>query len=442
MVWLAHDDSLEAPVAVKVMAENWAYRLDLRERFLAEARLLRKAASSRLVQVFDMGELPDDRPYFVMEYADRGTLEDLLADGPLPLQDALRLTAEAARGVAALHEAGVVHRDIKPSNVLIGTSRDGAERVLVADLGLAKALAQASGLTMIAGSAGYMAPEQARPDGGVDVRADVYGLGAVLYHLLTGTVPGPAGRITRPDRLRPGLPADVRRAVLRALQADRRKRWPDAGRLAAELEALAARHGRPAEDGAPRRLRGHRRAWVLALCAVLAAAGTGGLFATRMTRPRTPATNTVSDATGRITVTVPAAWSRELVGGGWSPGALGLPGAQEPALVVAGDASRWPDLNAGVDGVFVGLVEHGDLAARVGAIRHDVCRGQESRGYRGTEWSGRIRHWTGCGTAGGSIDEISLGRDGTALPQVYVQVRQHGGGDLTDTVLGGLAITF
>lgn len=205
MVWLAHDDSLEAPVAVKVMAENWAYRLDLRERFLAEARLLRKAASSRLVQVFDMGELPDDRPYFVMEYADRGTLEDLLADGPLPLQDALRLTAEAARGVAALHEAGVVHRDIKPSNVLIGTSRDGAERVLVADLGLAKALAQASGLTMIAGSAGYMAPEQARPDGGVDVRADVYGLGAVLYHLLTGTVPGPAGRITRPDRLRPGL---------------------------------------------------------------------------------------------------------------------------------------------------------------------------------------------------------------------------------------------
>ncbi|MEU6341043.1 serine/threonine-protein kinase [Streptomyces sp. NPDC046977] len=442
MVWLAHDDSLEAPVAVKVMAENWAYRLDLRERFLTEARLLRKAASSRLVQVFDMGELPDERPYFVMEYADRGTLEDLLADGPLPLRDALRLTAEAARGVAALHEAGVVHRDIKPSNVLIGTSRDGAERVLVADLGLAKALAQASGLTTVAGSAGYMAPEQARPDGGVDVRADVYGLGAVLYHLLTGTVPGPAGRITRPDRLRPGLPADVRRAVLRALQPDRRKRWPDAGRFAAELEALTARHGRPAPGGALRGLRARRRAPVLALCAVLVAAGAGGgVLAARGTPPRTPATNTVSDATGRITVTVPAAWSRELVGGGWNPAALGLPDAREPGLVVAGDASRWPDLDARVDGVFVGLSEHGDLAARVGAVRHDVCRRQESRGYRGTRWSGRIRHWTECGAAGGSIDEISLGRDGTAQPQVYVQVRQRGGGDLTGRVLGGLDIT-
>ncbi|MFD3455099.1 serine/threonine-protein kinase [Streptomyces sp. NPDC058691] len=442
IVWLAHDDSLEAPVAVKVMAENWAYRLDLRERFLAEARLLRKAASSRLVQVFDMGELPDERPYFVMEYADRGTLEDLLTDGPLPLHDALRLTAEAARGVAALHEAGVVHRDIKPSNVLIGTARDGEERILVADLGLAKALAQASGLTMVGGSAGYMAPEQARPDGGVDVRADVYGLGAVLYHLLTGTVPGPAGRITRPDRLRPDLPADVRRAVLRALQADRRKRWPDAGHFAAELEALAARHGRPAAGGALGRLRAHRRASVLALCAVLAAAAAGaGLLATRTPPPRTPGTIAVRDTTGRITVTVPAAWSRELVGGGWNPKALGLPGAQEPGLVVAGDASRWPDLDAGVDGVFVGLSEHGDLAARVAAIRHDVCRGQESHGYHGTRWSGRIRHWTGCGTAGGSIDEISLGRAGAAQPQVYVQVRQRGGADLTDTVLGGLGIT-
>jgi serine/threonine protein kinase len=71
VVWLAHDDVLEATVAVKVLAENWTDRMDIRERFLSEARLLRRADSNRVVQVFDIGELPDDRPYFVMEYADR-----------------------------------------------------------------------------------------------------------------------------------------------------------------------------------------------------------------------------------------------------------------------------------------------------------------------------------------------------------------------------------
>jgi hypothetical protein len=440
MVWLAHDESLDAPVAVKVMAENWAYRLDLRERFLAEARLLRKAASSRLVQVFDIGELPDERPYFVMEYADGGTLDDLLDRGRPTVREALRLTAEAARGVSALHDAGVVHRDIKPSNVLISRAQDGRDRVLVADLGLAKALAQASGLTMAAGSAGYMAPEQARPDGGIDVRADVYGLGALLYHLVTGTVPGPAGKVVRPGRLRPDLPAGVQRVVLRALEPDRRKRWPSASRFAAELDSLADRLASH-EARSPRRRRG--RALVIALCAVVVAAAGAGVVATRSDPPRTTAPSVVSDATHRIRVEVPAGWGRELVGGGWSPKALGLPDAHEPALLVAGDVGSWQDLGSGVDGVFVGLSERGDLAARVGAIRHDTCRYRGSRHYAaaGTAaWSGRVRHWTDCGAKGGSIDEISLTRAGAAQPQVYVQIRQEDGPDLTDRVLAGLRL--
>src|SRR3954447_3602495 len=144
-VWLAHDDQLEAPVAVKVLAENWSHRLDVRDRFLSEARLLRRADSNRVVQVYDIGELPDGRPYFVMEYADDGTLADRLAGGAIPVPEALRLTALAARSAAALHEAGIVHRDVKPSNVLLRTAPDGTRRVLLADLGLAKSLAQASG---------------------------------------------------------------------------------------------------------------------------------------------------------------------------------------------------------------------------------------------------------------------------------------------------------
>ncbi|MCX4596757.1 protein kinase [Streptomyces sp. NBC_01549] len=241
VVWLAYDDSLDAPVAVKVMTENWSYRLDMRERFLTEARLLRQAASSRVVQVYDVGELDDGRPYFVMEYADRGTLADRLAaaGGPLPTAEALRLATEAARGTAALHEAGVLHRDVKPSNILVGLGPGGRDRVLMGDLGLAKSLAHASSLTLTAGSVGYMAPEQSDPDGsGMDGRSDVYGLGAVTYELLTGKVPGPVGSMVPLHELRPDLPAAVQGVVSRALEADRELRFGSAAEFADELSSV------------------------------------------------------------------------------------------------------------------------------------------------------------------------------------------------------------
>ncbi len=110
VVWLARDESLDTTIAIKVMAENWAGHSDLRDRFLAEARMLRRAASTRIVQVFDIGELPDGRPYFVMEHADRGTLGDRIARQRLTPVQALRVTAEVARGAAELHRLGIVHR--------------------------------------------------------------------------------------------------------------------------------------------------------------------------------------------------------------------------------------------------------------------------------------------------------------------------------------------
>ncbi|MFE9252023.1 protein kinase [Streptomyces sp. NPDC007088] len=246
VVWLAHDDRLDAPVAVKVLADNWAYRMDIRERFLSEARLLRRAGSGGVVQVFDVGELPDERPYFVMEYADLGSVEDLLTAGPLPLAEALRLTTGAARGVASLHEAGIVHRDIKPSNVLLkgaagpaGATDASGERVLVADLGLAKNLAQATGLTVVAGSVGYMAPEQSDPPvDGIDVRADVYGLGALLYHLMTGSVPGPPGRVLPPHELLPDVPDTVSAVIAKAMAPEREDRFSSAAEMMDALRHL------------------------------------------------------------------------------------------------------------------------------------------------------------------------------------------------------------
>ncbi|MGW1050894.1 serine/threonine-protein kinase [Streptomyces sp. NPDC002521] len=440
-VWLAHDDELQAPVAVKVLAENWAHRLDIRDRFLSEARLLRRAGSNRVVQVYDIGELPDGRPYFVMEYADGGTLADLLAGGPLPVGQALALTAEAARAAAALHEAGIVHRDIKPTNVLLHTAPDGTRRVLLADLGLAKSLAQASVLTLAAGSAGYQPPEQAEPGEGIDERADVYSLGAVGYELVTGSVPGPPGRVVPPGRLRPDLGEDVAGALLRALEPDRARRWPGAQAFANELDRLAAAAPAPRPARRLDGVRGRLNTVTLSLAALLAAAAAAAGVTVLLHRGGSPDEVRVTDSTGRVAVKVPAAFGHELRDSGWDPGALGLAKGHEPGLVVADDLSRWADLGAGVDGVFVGVSEHGDVTARVNALAHSGCRFSGSRSFTDADWHGLVRAWSGC-PDGGSVTESALApAKGAAQPQVYVQVRERGDKDATEDILRSLSVT-
>jgi serine/threonine protein kinase len=235
-VWLAQDELLDAPVAVKVLAGGLIDDLDVRGRFLEEARLLRRADSERLVRVHDIGELEDGRPYFVMSYADRGTLAERMRGRRIPVAEALRLAIEISRGVEVINRLGVIHRDLKPSNVLFQSTTDGGERLLIADLGLAKALAHASGaFTLPVGTPGYMSPEQARFGGGLDVRADVYGLGALTYHLLTGDPPGPAPVQSPPSAARPDLPPIIDEIVMRALEGDRERRWPSAEAFAAAL---------------------------------------------------------------------------------------------------------------------------------------------------------------------------------------------------------------
>jgi eukaryotic-like serine/threonine-protein kinase len=271
-VWLGTDDALGEPVAIKVLAENWAHEPDVHQRFVQEARLLRQADSDRVVRMYDIGQLPDGRPYFVMSYADRGTVADRLT-GPLPVSDALSVAVETARAVAVLHRLSVVHRDIKPSNVLIRSTVDGGERFLIGDLGVAKQFAHASGLTIAAGTPGYMAPEQAehRPD--IDARADVYGLGAFTYHLLTGTKytgnQGDVGKLA--------LPAKLKHVVACALAPDREQRWPDAEAYAAALTnalADAPTAGR-AVARPPAGARRRRRTTALVLAGIVA----GGVLA-------------------------------------------------------------------------------------------------------------------------------------------------------------------
>lgn len=253
-VWRYHDPALQCDVAVKALAENWCQRLDVRERFLEEARILRRADSDHVVRVHDVGEV-DSTPYFVMTYADRGSLATLVADGaPVDPGRVVDLVTQAGIGLSMLHEQGVVHRDVKPENLLLCTGGVSGERVLVADLGVAKAVAQASGLTQVVGTPSYMAPEQAAGLG-VDERADVHALAAVAYRLLSGRVVRECtlAELARaelpppPSELVAGLPAALDEVLLRALEPDPTRRLPDVATFVAALRAAV-----PAQAGDPR----------------------------------------------------------------------------------------------------------------------------------------------------------------------------------------------
>ncbi|MCW2780232.1 MAG: Serine/threonine protein kinase [Marmoricola sp.] len=242
-VWLYHDNELDSDVAVKALADNWSQRLDVRDRFLEEARILRRADSDHVVRVYDIGEA-DGTPYFVMTYADLGSIAARLENDPQPsLEEIVNLISQAGEGLAVLHAQGVIHRDVKPHNLLLRSNGNGVPRLLVADLGVAKAMLQASGLTQVVGTPAYMAPEQATGIG-LSTRADTHALAAVAYRMLTGRTVRDDGLAGLIDPVAPPPPsslADVPPAMddvlLRALAPDPADRWPD---IEAFTRALAA----------------------------------------------------------------------------------------------------------------------------------------------------------------------------------------------------------
>ncbi|HZQ56814.1 MAG TPA: serine/threonine-protein kinase [Acidimicrobiales bacterium] len=255
-VYLARDDRLDADVAIKVLAENWCTDDEISRRFVDEARLLRRCDDDRVVRVHTIEQLDDGRPYFVMDYADAGTLADRAAaaldDGrPFGVREAVALSRELADCLTVVHDNGIVHRDLKPSNVLFRTTRSG-ERMLLGDFGLARQLLSSTGRTILAGTPEYVAPEQADPAlaGTVDERADVYAAAVILYELLTGAVPfthanfeaAAAARQGPPDvrAARPDVPAAVAEAVARGMAADRDARFPSGRAWLSTLDSVLA----------------------------------------------------------------------------------------------------------------------------------------------------------------------------------------------------------
>ncbi|WP_091107343.1 serine/threonine-protein kinase [Micromonospora citrea] len=441
-VWLGHDPRLDSRVAIKVLAENWHHDLRVRERFLDEARLLRRLDDERLVRVHALGELPDGRPYAVLAWADGGSLRDRLAAGPIPVPAALDLLADIADGVAVLHRHGVVHRDLAPGNVLFRSAPDG-ERPLIADLGLAKALAAASGLTARAGTPGYMAPEQDDPFAIVDIRADVYGLGRLGLRLLGGGAERPGGAV----RLRAGVPPEVAAVLRRATAARPADRHPDAAAFGAALRHAAGRPARyaagpPAPNaavppggptgGGPT---GLRRLTVVGLgIAALAAVGlTAGDGA-----PAGRAAGTWTS--GPVTVALPTGW--RAAGTGWA-GQYGDDGRLEPALVMSPDPGRWA-ADPTVPGAFVGL--SATIAARttpagfVAERPHAACAAAPVRRTRqaGVDW---VVARFAC-DRGRPVVVEAAGLDPGGAGLIYVQVAPPatGGDEFVDTLLAGVRV--
>src|ERR1700754_630303 len=185
-VYRAIDETLERPVAIKLMNREIATDSDQLERFRREARAVAQLSHPHIVGVIDYGE-DQGRPYIVLEYVEGETLKERIRRlGRLPVDEAIAYAIEIARALGAAHGRGIVHRDVKPQNVLI----DGEGSAKVTDFGIARTLDQ-EGLTAdgrVLGTTDYVSPEQALGHD-VDGQSDIYSLGIVLYEMLTGDVP-------------------------------------------------------------------------------------------------------------------------------------------------------------------------------------------------------------------------------------------------------------
>ena len=246
-IFRATDAQLGREVAVKVLHPQYGRDPDFVARFRQEAQAAASLSHPNIVAVYDFGT-DADGPYIVMELVDGEDVATLLArNGPLPPRQAARLAAEVAHALAAAHARGIVHRDVKPGNILV--SSDG--RVKVADFGIARAWADARltlpGVTL--GSVHYFSPEQALGEQATEA-SDIYSLGVVLYELLTGRRPWegdtPASvamaRVSAPPPLvsavRPNVPPALEAIDRTALSPDPAARFPNAGAMAAALEAF------------------------------------------------------------------------------------------------------------------------------------------------------------------------------------------------------------
>jgi hypothetical protein len=252
IVYKAEQVGLNRAVALKMILRDRETPAEERARFQCEAEAVARLRHPHIVQIYEIGSA-GDVPYFSLEFVDGGTLAGRLANGPLPPGEAAGLIESVARAMHYAHQQAVIHRDLKPANVLL--TADGQPKV--ADFGLAKNL-NAAGQTQsgaILGTPSYMPPEQAAGRKEIGPAADVYALGAILYHCLTGRPPFRGATVAQtleqvrtlepvpPTRLNRSLPRAFEVVCLKCLRKEPARRYNSALELAEDL--ARARVGDP-----------------------------------------------------------------------------------------------------------------------------------------------------------------------------------------------------
>jgi serine/threonine-protein kinase len=253
-VWVARHMHLDAVVAVKFMAPEYAASADARLRFEREAKASAQIKSPHVVHVYDFG-VEGDTPFLAMELLDGEDLGNRLKrEGRLSLKATSAILSQVCKGLRRAHESSIIHRDLKPGNIFL-QRQDDDEIVKILDFGIAKILGpsrigEETKTGLVVGSLRYMSPEQLQSSKRVDHRSDLWSLGVILYRCLTGKLPFNADEmadvviqilrdpIPAPSSIAPELSTDVDDFFKRVLERDREKRFQSARELAEAFIAL------------------------------------------------------------------------------------------------------------------------------------------------------------------------------------------------------------
>jgi Tol biopolymer transport system component/tRNA A-37 threonylcarbamoyl transferase component Bud32 len=437
-VYRARDTKLHRDIALKILPQTFAFDPDRVARFEREAQVLASLNHTNIAGIYGLEDAGGVKA-LALELVEGPTLADRIAEGPIPVDDALAIARQIADALEAAHEAGVIHRDLKPANIKL--KPDGTVKVL--DFGLAK-LATGSGpaagpdvtasptittpamtsVGVILGTAAYMAPEQARGKA-VDKRADIWAFGCVLYEMLTGRRAFDGDDITmvlasiiksEPDWtvLPADTPAGVRAALKQCLQKDTKQRLRDIGDMRLALDgAFESPHAAPPPDKTPYAVAVWRRPAVVGPAALMAGALGASLAVWLLTRPAPAPINRLTiahqapEVVGGINVDVAiSSDSRRVVylasGGGQSR--MYVRPLESLTSTRLGTADNVGTVFMSPDGQWVGFE---DLAERSlkkiavsGGTALTICRLLPNMSLRGASWAPDDTIIFGTSTAG------------------------------------------
>ena len=246
VVYRARDEQLQRPIALKFLPPHRVSDGSLKRRFLTEARAIAALDHPNVCTIYEIGETPKGQLYIAMPLYEGETLQACLSRGALPVERAVAIARGMAAGLGAAHDRGIVHRDVKPSNVML--LHDG--RVKILDFGIAKV----KGLTVTGtgeqiGTLAYMSPEQVSGEG-VDHRADVWALGAVLYEMLAGRVAGARSYVPASE-LRDDIPSELEDLIAMATARLPERRFASMADVAAALAVIEQGFAAPARSIRP-----------------------------------------------------------------------------------------------------------------------------------------------------------------------------------------------